>query len=133
MAQKRFGVSLDEEVLKSLDQMVIRQKLRNRSQAIRYLVENRNVENSWQSNDMVSGAIVLLYDHHKGNISEKMADIQHLFYQEILATQHFHLDHDNCLEIVAVKGKAGRLLDMANQMISLKGIVHGKIVTSKII
>ena len=133
MAQVRFGVSLEDSVLKALDDFVLTKQFPNRSQAIRYLVENRMVDEDWNNNDVVSGAIVLLYDHHKGEIGEKMADIQHQFYKEILATQHFHLDHDNCLEIVAVKGNADRLKALANQLIGLKGIVHGKIVTSKMI
>lgn len=133
MAQVRFGVSLEDSVLKALDDFVLTKQFPNRSQAIRYLVENRMVDEDWVNNDMVSGAIVLLYDHHKGDIGEKMADIQHQFYKEILATQHFHLDHDNCLEIVAVKGNADRLKTLANQLIGLKGIVHGKIVTSKMV
>ena len=133
MAQVRFGVSLEDSVLKALDDFVLTKQFPNRSQAIRYLVENRMVDEDWDNNDMVSGAIVLLYDHHKGDIGEKMSDIQHEFYKVILATQHFHLDHDNCLEIVAVKGNADRLKTLANQLIGLKGIVHGKIVTSKMV
>jgi CopG family nickel-responsive transcriptional regulator len=131
MAQVRFGVSLDEDVLKVLDQFVIDNHLPNRSQAIRHLVENRDVEKKWKENDEVSGAIVLLYDHHKGDVGIKMNDIQHQYYKEILSTQHFHLDHDNCLEIIAVKGAAHELTELANQLIGLKGVVHGRLVTSK--
>ena len=87
----------------------------------------------WKENDVVSGAIVLLFDHHKGDIGVKMNEIQHQFYKEILSAQHFHLDHDNCLEIIAVKGNAYRLTDLANQLIGLKGIIHGNLVTSKMI
>lgn len=86
-----------------------------------------------KENDVVSGAIVLLFDHHKGDVGVKMNDIQHEFYKEILSAQHFHLDHDNCLEIIAVKGNANRLTDLANKLIGLKGIIHGKLVTSKMI
>lgn len=133
MAQVRFGVSLDEDVLKELDQFVLDNHLPNRSQAIRHLVENRIVEKKWKENDVVSGAIVLLFDHHKGDVGVKMNEIQHEFYKEILSAQHFHLDHDNCLEIIAVKGNANRLTDLANKLIGLKGIIHGKLVTSKMI
>ncbi|PZU90096.1 MAG: nickel-responsive transcriptional regulator NikR [Chryseobacterium sp.] len=133
MPQVRFGVSLDEDVLKTLDDFVIKNNFPNRSQGIRHLVETANVEENWKNNDIVSGAIVLLYDHHKSDIGAKMDDIQHFFYKEILATQHFHIDHDNCLEIVAVKGNADKLKVLASKLIALKGIVHGKIVTSKMI
>ena len=95
------------------------------------MVENRIIDKKLKENDVVSGAIVLLFDHHKGDIGVKMNEIQHQFYKEILSAQHFHLDHDNCWEIIAVKGNADRLTDLANQLICLKGIIHGKLVTSK--
>lgn len=132
MAQVRFGVSLDEEVLSDLDDFVAEHQFPNRSQAIRHLVENRLVENNWNKNEWVSGAIVLLYDHHKGDILVKMNEIQHDFYKEILSSQHFHVDHDNCLEIIAIKGKAQRLVALSKQLIGLKGVIHGKLVTSKL-
>lgn len=91
MAQVRFGVSLDEEVLKELDQFVLDNHLPNRSQAIRHLVENRIVEKKWKENDVVSGAIVLLFDHHKGDVGVKMNDIQHEFYKEILSVSYLNV------------------------------------------
>ena len=133
MSLKRFGVSLEDNLLESLDKFVTDNGFANRSQAIRHLVENRIVDKKWKENDVVSGAIMLLFDHHKGDIGVKMNEIQHQFYKEILSAQHFHLDHDNCLEIIAVKGNANRLTDLANQLIGLKGIIHGKLVTSKMI
>ena len=82
---------------------------------------------------LVSGANVLLLIIIKVMLGVKMNEIQHEFYKEILSAQHFHLDHDNCLEIIAVKGNANRLTDLANKLIGLKGIIHGKLVTSKMI
>lgn len=133
MCKVRFGVSLDEEVLFTLDEFVVEHQFPNRSQAIRHLVETNSVENNWDKNEMVSGAIIILFDHHKGEVGQKTHQIQHYFFEEILSTQHFHLDHDNCLEIIAVKGKAERLSDLAKQLIGLKGVIHGKLVTSKLI
>ncbi|WOC52710.1 nickel-responsive transcriptional regulator NikR [Bergeyella porcorum] len=133
MSKVRFGVSLDEEVLNTLDNFVVEHQFPNRSQAIRHLIESNSIENNWSKNELVSGAIILLFDHHKSDIGVKMTHIQHHFFEEILSSQHFHLDHDNCLEIIAVKGKAERLTDLAKQLISLKGIIHGKLVTSKLI
>lgn len=132
MPKIRFGVSLDEDVLKSLDNFVVEHQFPNRSQAIRHLVENNSIENNWSKNAEVSGAIVLLYDHHKGDVGIKINQIQHDFFQEILSTQHFHLNHDHCLEIIAIKGKAETLSELSKQLIGLKGIIHGKIVTSKL-
>jgi CopG family nickel-responsive transcriptional regulator len=131
MALARFGVSLDEEILNALDDFVIDNSLPNRSQAIRHLVEKNLVEKKWQCNQVVAGAVVMLYDHHKGDITTKSNDIQHNYYDVILSSQHFHLNHDNCLEIIAVKGTAKRLTELSDKLIGIKGIIHGKLVMSR--
>jgi CopG family transcriptional regulator, nickel-responsive regulator len=128
----RFGVGLDEEVLKALDNFVIDNNLPNRSQAIRHIVEKNTVEKKWQCNNIVAGAIVMVYDHHKGDITTKSNDIQHDYFDVILSSQHFHLSHDNCLEIVAVKGTANRLTELSDKLIGIKGIIHGKLVMSRV-
>ncbi len=131
MALARFGVSLDKEILNALDDFVIENSLPNRSRAIRHLVERNLVEKKWQCNQIVAGAIVLLYDHHKGDLSTKSNDLQHDYYDVILSSQHFHLNHDNCLEIIAVKGIAKRLTELSDKLIGMKGIIHGKLVMSR--
>lgn len=130
MKVKRFGVSLEENLLNSLDNLVDEQNFPNRSQAIRFLIKKNIVEAKWQDNKEVAGAIVLVYDHHKQDLQKNSTDIQHDFHDLILAVQHVHLDHDNCLETIAVKGKAQRLISLSNKLISLKGIKHGKLVMS---
>jgi len=131
MALARFGVSLDEDLLKALDGFVVENKFPNRSQAIRHLVEKNLVEKKWQCNQMVAGAVVLLYDHHKGDITTKSNDIQHDYYDVILSSLHFHLNHDNCLEIIAVKGTAKRLTELSDKLIGMKNIIHGRLVMSR--
>jgi len=126
----RFGVSLDENILKALDAFVANNNFPNRSQAIRHLFERNQVEKKWQSNQMVAGAIIMLYDHHKGDITTKSNDIQHNYFDVILSSQHFHLSHDNCLEIIAVKGTANKLTELSDKLIGIKGVIHGKLVMS---
>jgi CopG family nickel-responsive transcriptional regulator len=132
MSLARFGVSLDEDILKALDEFVIENKLPNRSQAIRHLVEKNLVEKKWQCNQIVAGAIVMLFDHHKGDVTIKSNDIQHEYFDVILSSQHFHLSHENCIEIVAVKGTANRLTELSDKLIGIKGIIHGKLVMSRV-
>lgn len=131
MALARFGVSLDENILKALDSIVVDNSLPNRSQAIRHLVEKKLVEKKWQCNHIVAGAVVMLYNHHKKDVSAKSNNIQHEYTDVILSTQHFHLSHDSCLEIVAVKGTAKRLTELSDKLIGMKGIIHGKLVMSR--
>ncbi|MBU0486587.1 MAG: nickel-responsive transcriptional regulator NikR [Bacteroidetes bacterium] len=125
---KRFGVSLDENLLNELDGLVANHKFPNRSQAIRYLVQKNMVEEKWSDDEMVAGAIVLVYDHHKRELQKKSTHVQHDFHHLILSVQHVHLDHDHCLETIAVKGKARELQLLADNLIGLKGITHGRLV-----
>jgi len=131
MSVVRFGVSLEQELLTELDRYVENNHFANRSQAIRQLITNNLVEKKWESNEVVAGAISLVYNHHKRDLLDKLADVQHDFHDAILATQHFHLDHDNCLEIIAVMGESSKLTLLANKLIALKGIQHGKLTMSK--
>lgn len=130
MQVKRFGVSLEDELLKKLDRLVENQKFPNRSQAIRYLIKKDLVENKWEGNEEVAGAIVLVYDHHKRNLQNESTEVQHDYHHLILSVQHVHLNHDNCLETITVKGKASELIDLSNKLIAIKGIKHGQLVMS---
>jgi CopG family nickel-responsive transcriptional regulator len=131
MAVIRFGVSLEHEILEKLDNYISDNKLPNRSQAIRHLIENNVVERKWKCNNEVAGAIVIVYDHHKYDINNRSNELQHHHHHCILSTQHIHLNHDLCLETIAVKGKADELTELADKIIALKGIQHGKLVMSK--
>lgn len=128
MNTKRFGVSIETELLNKLDEFVEDRQFPNRSQAIRFLINKNIVEEKWQDNQEVAGAIVLVYDHHKRELQKKSTELQHDFHDLILSVQHVHLDHDNCLETIAVKGKAQKLINLSNKLIGLKGVKHGKLV-----
>lgn len=131
MAVRRFGVSLENEVMEMLDSYVQTNQFPNRSQAIRHLIEQHTVEKKWLCNNEVAGAIVLVYDHHKNEITKLANEIQHDYHHLILSSQHIHLDHDLCLETIAVKGLANELTDLADKLIALKGVNHGKLVMSR--
>jgi CopG family nickel-responsive transcriptional regulator len=130
MALKRFGVSLEEEYLKQLDQLVNDKQFPNRSQAIRHLISRSIVDEKWEGSEEVAGAIVLVYDHHKRDLQNRSTDIQHDFHHLILAVQHVHLDHHNCLETISLKGRANELITLADRLIAIKGIRHGKLAMS---
>jgi CopG family transcriptional regulator, nickel-responsive regulator len=131
MPVARFGVSLEEELLEALDSYVDGNKFSNRSQAVRQLIERNIVETKWQCNNIVAGAVVIIYDHHKRDIALKCNDIQHDYADVILSNQHFHLTADICMEIIALKGQAIRLTELSDKIISIRGIKHGKLVMSK--
>src|SRR6056297_2826232 len=122
MSVVRFGVSLEKDMLETLDAYVVENKLSNRSQAIRHLLNNSTVEKKWKCNNIVAGSITLVFDHHKRDINKLLNDIQHNYHDVILASQHFHLTHSICLEIIAVKGKATVLTGLADELKAVKGI-----------
>lgn len=127
---KRFGVSLEDNLLDELDSLVKQHKLPNRSQAIRYLIRQSTAKEKWQTNQIVSGCVVLVYDHHKRDLLSKAVDIQHRFQHIVLSSQHVHLDHDHCLETIILKGRAKDLRELADELIALKGMKHGQLVMS---
>jgi CopG family nickel-responsive transcriptional regulator len=130
MSLKRFGVSMEDGILNDLDNIVIKKHFPNRSQAIRHLITSNKVSDEWEGNKEVAGAIVLVYDHHRPDLQKKSTDIQHDFHHLILAVQHVHLDHHNCLETIALKGKADELRTLSDRLIAIKGVKHGKLLTS---
>jgi len=129
---KRFGVSLEDDLLRELDGLVKAHRFPNRSQAVRFLIRNTVVAQKWQRNKEVAGCVVLVYDHHKRGLLNKLISAQHCYQDLVLAVQHVHLDHHNCLEMIALKGKAVRLKELADRLIALKGIKHGQLIMSGI-
>ncbi len=130
MSIKRFGVSLDSSLLDELDKMVDHNKFSNRSQAIRFLVKKNIVEEKWDKDQDVTGAIVITYDHHIRELHAKVNRLQHEYHCLILSGQHIHIDDHNCIEVIAVKGMAGKITKLANKFKGIKGIKHGELVMS---
>ena len=128
MKIKRFGVSLEEDLLDSLDELVRKKQFPNRSQAIRHLVREQLIKQRYMENENVAGAIVLVYDHHKRDLNNRSIKLQHRYEHLVLSVQHVHLDHDLCLESIAVRGKARDLVDLADKLIAIKGMKHGRLV-----
>ena len=131
MGVVRFGVSLDSEAMQKLDEYTAINHFPNRSQAIRALIEQYSVDRKWLCGNEVAGAIVIVYNHHKRNVDQDLNEVQHDYHHLILSTQHIHLSHDTCLETIAVKGEAGELTALADKIIGLKGIYHGKLVMTR--
>ena len=120
----RFGVSLDKALLDKFDRYIKERNYSNRSEAFRDLIRQELIKKEWLEGDDVAGAITLIYDHHRRDLLSKITDLQHDFQKVIISTQHIHLDHDNCLEIVAVRGQPREVSKLADMMKSIKGVKH---------
>ena len=121
----RFGISLPRDLLDKFDRLIKEKGYSNRSEALRDLIRQELVKKEWRENKEIAGAITLTYDHHKRELLNKITDIQHKFQKIIISTQHIHLDDNNCLEIVAVKGNPKEAQRLADTLKSIKGVKHG--------
>jgi CopG family transcriptional regulator, nickel-responsive regulator len=120
----RFGVSLEEDLLNKFDRHIKRHKYTNRSEAIRDLIRSELIKEEWTENREVTGAITIVYDHHIRDLVNKVLDVQHDHHDCILSTQHIHLDHHNCFEIIVTKGKSKEIEDLYLKLKSLKSVKH---------
>ena len=124
----RIGVAIDSELLRKFDELIEQRGYTNRSEAFRDLIRDELVERAWEEPEAaVVGTVTLVYDHHVRLLSERLTDLQHDFHHNILSTLHVHLDHDNCLEVLVVKGKARDVKKIADALIATKGVKHGRL------
>jgi CopG family nickel-responsive transcriptional regulator len=124
----RFSISLPAELARQLDQMVREKGYHNRSLAVADMVRAHLVEHRQRASDQeIAGTITLVYDHHKQHVQATLTDIQHDHHEVIVSTLHVHLDHDNCLEVLVVRGKAGLIKRIADELIAARGVKHGRL------
>jgi CopG family nickel-responsive transcriptional regulator len=121
----RFGVSMDAELLERFDRLCKRRKYQNRSEALRDLARDSLVREEWKGDEEIVGTITLIYDHHTRELAEHLTNLQHDHFDVILSNLHVHLDHDNCLEVIAIRGNASVVQKVADSLISRRGVKHG--------
>lgn len=126
----RFGVSIDEDLLQRFDRLIHEKGWGNRSEALRGLIRDRLVDEDWDSNHEVVGTISLVYDHHVRELTDRLTELQHDNHANVLSSLHVHLDHYNCLEVVVVRGKALDVANLASHLIGVRGVKHGKLVST---
>jgi CopG family transcriptional regulator, nickel-responsive regulator len=127
MSLTRFSVSLDEGLVRQFDAKIKTDRCPTRSKAVGDLIRASLVQTEWRAGDEVAGAIVLVYDHHTSDIVKRLTDAQHDCHDAIISTQHIHLDHDNCLEIIAVRGKSGEIDSILKRLRAVKGLKHASL------
>jgi CopG family nickel-responsive transcriptional regulator len=128
----RISMSLDNSLLEGFDEYVRNQGYPTRSEAIKALMRQSLSGQAWTQNQLVAGSVTLVYDHHHQGIVKRLMDVQHDFGAVIVSTQHVHLDHHHCLEIVVVKGKASQIQDLVSAFKSMKGVKHNSLVMMSI-
>jgi CopG family nickel-responsive transcriptional regulator len=122
----RFGISLDQRLLRDFDRLIKRKGYTNRSEAIRDLIRDNLVREQWEmGTEEAVGTITLVYSHETRELTDKLTDLQHHHYDRIVSTLHVHLDPHHCLEVMVVRGKAVELKKIADRLIGTRGVKHG--------
>jgi len=121
----RFSVSMDASLCRRLDALIERSRCANRSEFLRDLVRERMVEESWKKDQEAVGTITLIFDHHTRGLTQRLLHLQHHHPSKVLASTHVHLDHEMCVEVILVKGKARLLRELSDLLRQQKGVLHG--------
>lgn len=127
----RFGVAMERELLERFDERISEQGYRTRSEALRDLVRRELDRASWDEGEQVFAAITLVYDHHVRELSETLNRIQHDAGPMIISTLHVHIDHHHCMEVIAARGPALELRQVADRLLGTKGVVSGDVVAAR--
>ena len=125
----RFGVSIEQDLLENYDRLIAERGYATRSEALRDLIREALIQQRIDAKSDASalGSLTLVYDHHAGNLLQEMTHLQHDFHEMILSVMHLHVSHDDCMEIIALRGAVAEIVKLANGLLSLKGVKNGKL------
>ena len=128
----RIGVSLQEKLLSRFDEIILQRGYSSRSEGIRDAIRNYIVHYEWMSDVQGErvGVITLVYSHSQRGLVDNLTEIQHEAGNIIQSSLHVHLDHENCLEVIVLRGEGQEVRRAAEKMMSLKGVKHVKLTTT---
>ena len=125
---ERFSVTITKELLDQLDEKIIKKGYSSRSEFVRDMVRQLIVEEMWEEDsEEVIGVLTVIYDHHQRELTQKMIDIQHSKYINVMCSTHIHLDHHNCLEAIIIRGKPAEIENISIMIAGLKGVKFAKL------
>lgn len=124
----RIGVAIESDLLDDFDRLIERRNYPSRSEAFRDLIRDALMAETVQADKApVVGSVTLVYDHHVPQLTARLTALQHAYHHLVVSTQHVHLDSDDCLEVIVVRGTAGEVRQLADRLISTKGVRHGRL------
>lgn len=126
----RTSISLPESLLEKFDKLIKKKGYANRSEALRDLIRSLLIEEEWDENAEVIATVTLIYDHHTSNLLNKLTDVEHENIGKIISTMHVHINAENCLEVLCLRGRASVVKAIGDKIISQKGVKYGKIVAA---
>lgn len=130
----RVSISLPEELLRALDNMIDKRGFESRSQAICDMIAQQVDEHRKDiGDDIMTGTLNLVYDYSVLGLQKKLYDLQHVFVDEIISSLNVHLTHTNTMSVMILQGPAHKLKMIADKMTTLRGVITGKLLLSSII
>src|SRR5208282_1001117 len=125
----RFTISLDEKLATAFDELIKDRGYATRSEAVRDILRAHLQQYRMQRAGKGScvANVSYVYNHHERELSERLASIQHAHHELTISTMHAHLDHDQCIESVMLKGTVQRVREFADAIIAERGVRHGQI------
>ena len=127
----RVGISLDEDLLQQFDDLITERGYSNRSEAIRDMIREELIKKEWsdaKSNKTQVGVAIIVYDHDAHDLSHKLMHLQHDSHDLVISTTHVHMDENNCLEVLLLKGKAKDISSLGKVLTSTNGVKMGKLI-----
>jgi CopG family nickel-responsive transcriptional regulator len=126
---ERITMSIDAGLAKAFDELIAARGYTSRSEAMRDMLR-REVEGQRQDRDPKTYCVASLsyvYDHHARNLAERLTEAQHAHHDLVTATMHVHLDHDNCMENVMLRGPTVGVRAFADRILAQRGVRHGQL------
>lgn len=130
MPKIRFTVSLEKDLLDEFDDVIQQRSYSNRSEAIRDLIRQNLIDQEWESGTEVIGNITMIYNHHERELARDLTHTQHDFNDVVISTQHIHIDHENCLEVIIVRGNVEEVTTLYNTLKATDGVKQCELVRS---
>lgn len=128
---ERLGVSMDRGLLSRFDGLIARRGYASRSEAIRDLIRRELVKEEWsEPGQEVVGTVTLVYEHHAHDLADRLSELQHKHHHAIVCSTHVHMDPQNCLEVVIVRGPSKKVRAIADALVSTRGVKHGQLTAS---
>lgn len=127
-----IGVSLPDNLLSRFDEIISIRGYSSRSEGIRDAIRNYITHYEWMKDvegERV-GTISLVFNHHQKGLVESLADLEHEYVDLIRSSLHIHLDHNNCLEVMVLRGEGSKVKTVAEKVMALKGVKHVKLTTT---
>lgn len=128
----RFSVAMPEDLLMNFDAFVARRGIaKNRSEVVRDLVREALIRDEADfPGTEVMGTLTIVFNHHASDLQERLHAIQHAHFGMIVSTTHVHLDEDNCLEVIILRGETTDVRKIADVILGTKGVKNGGLVVT---